>query len=142
VATPSVNPWNLDEYARYLHHTMSYLMTKSKAAEEKDDIESVERIAGKAGYLLDKVVALVKVRAVAIEARMDDVSDPDPDPLIDPRLPKPTKDKLTAELAKRETQLAEKRAKATVWNLEGKILDLDKDREVSVLRGVLNSVRD
>ncbi len=116
-------------------------MSKSKAAAERDDVESVERHAGKIGFIVDKVVALVKLRAIAMEANMGDIGDPEPDPLSDPRLPKHVKDKVTADLARRESQLAEKRATAKVWKVEDEILDFDKGRELSLLRGVLTSVQ-
>lgn len=52
---------------------------------------------------------------------------------------RPFLEKEIADLAKRNQELAEKRAMAKVWEVEDKILDIDKEREISILRGVLTS---
>lgn len=136
MATKPINPWNLDEYARFLHHSIGYLMAKSKLAAEKDDVEAVERYAGKVAYLFDKVVALVKVRALATEVKMNGISDPEPDLFDDPRLPQDFKAKVTKDFMKRGSQLAEKRALAKVWDLEEDIVGLNERRGRSAERQV------
>lgn len=62
MVTKQVDPWDLDEYARDLHHRWTYWATKVREASEAGDDEKVDKYAGKMAYLIDKLVSLCKVR--------------------------------------------------------------------------------
>jgi hypothetical protein len=64
MATNPIDPWDLDEYARGVHHIWAYWVTKVNHATEAGDEETVERYTGKLALLSDKVVALCKVKAL------------------------------------------------------------------------------
>jgi hypothetical protein len=62
MVTKQVDPWDLDEYAGDLHHRWTYWATKAREASEASDDEKVEKYTGKMACLIDKLVALCKVR--------------------------------------------------------------------------------
>ncbi len=128
MATKPVNPWNLDEVARYLHRVLSYLDTKTSKAIENDDLETVERLSGRIAYLSDKMVALTKVRIQAAAAGLEDTRDEEPDPFVDPRLTPEIKSQVQAQFEEKTNELALRRAEAKVFELDRKILDIDWDR--------------
>jgi hypothetical protein len=137
LATERVDPWDLDEYARDVHHLWSYWMTKAKHAMEEggaeEDTDAAEKYTGKLAFLSDKVVAICKVRALWAAASPSLLkADPEPDPLDDPNLSPELRKKMLEEKTRLEGELRIERARRKLADLKDNIRD---EREMTALYG-------
>ncbi len=108
MTTKAIDPWDLDSYARDIHHLWSYWVSKARGATETSEDEKVEKYTGKLALLSDKVVALCKVKALWWAANVR-AGDTDPVELVASLdLDEETKQELTREAVamKRKSEIA------------------------------------
>ena len=121
MVTEPVNPWDLDEYARDLHHQWRYLASKARNAVEADDEEKAEKYTGKLAYLVDKVVAMGKLRALWSANSLKVTTGYEPESLQSLELDSETKAEFTAEEQVMNRRLNIAKAHLHLADMQGEI---------------------